>query len=194
MSDGRNVVGKEMKTPLLEKDIRSLHVGDVVFLSGVVVTARDAAYRRMAECIRLGKPIPVNLRDGVIYHCGPIVREIEGKMEVVSAGPTTSSRMDAFEPLIIERLGVRMIIGKGGVGEATVEAMKRFGAVYAAFPGGAGVLAASKIKRVIGVEWADLGMPEALWSLEVEAFGPLIIAVDSHGRSLYARKSVSFFE
>ncbi|MBS7288536.1 MAG: fumarate hydratase C-terminal domain-containing protein [Candidatus Freyarchaeota archaeon] len=183
-------MSRVLKTPLVEEDVRSLHVGDVVFLSGVVVTARDAAHRRMIEHIQSGKPIPVNLRGGVIYHCGPIIRRLDdGRMEVISAGPTTSSRMDIFEPFIISRLGARMIIGKGGMGGSTIDAMKRYGAVYAAFPGGAGVLAASKIKRVVGVEWMELGMPEALWILEVESFGPLVIAIDSSGKSLYARGS-----
>ncbi len=178
---------KIFRTPLSEKDVRSLSIGDVIFLSGIIVTARDVAHKRMVEYLEAGKPLPVNLEGGVIYHCGPIVRARNNELEVVSAGPTTSFRMEAFEPIVIDKLKVRMIIGKGGMGNNTIEAMRQHGAVYAAFPGGAGILAASMIKRVVKVEWMDLGVPEALWILEVDKFGPLIIAIDSHGRSLYVR-------
>ncbi len=189
MRAGKESFSRILRTPLSEEEIRSLQVGDIVFLSGVITTARDAAHKRMVEHIRSGKPIPVDLRGGVIYHCGPIVKQHNERIEVISAGPTTSSRMDDFESIIIACLGVRMIIGKGGMGDATIDAMKRYGAVYAAFPGGAGILAASKIKRILGVEWMDLGMPEALWILEVESFGPLVIAIDSHGQSLYVKRN-----
>ncbi|MHA1608091.1 MAG: FumA C-terminus/TtdB family hydratase beta subunit [Candidatus Freyarchaeota archaeon] len=175
----------KLATPLSESDVRSLHVGDIVFLSGTIVTARDAAHKRMIESIRSSRPLPINLKGGVIYHCGPIVKREKDRLTIVSAGPTTSMRMEPFEPFIIERLGVRMVIGKGGMGKETVKAMKRHGAVYAAFPGGAGVLAASKVSCVLRVEWEDLGMPEALWVLKVESFGPLVIAIDSHGETLY---------
>ncbi|MEM2572817.1 MAG: fumarate hydratase C-terminal domain-containing protein, partial [Candidatus Jordarchaeales archaeon] len=128
MKTGKEKLGKELRTPLLEEDVRSLKIGDIVFLSGVVITVRDAAHKRMVEYIKAGKPIPVDLRGGVIYHCGPIIKFDEEKMEVVSAGPTTSLRMEEYEPLIISRLGVRMIIGKGGMGSATIDAMKHHGA------------------------------------------------------------------
>jgi tartrate/fumarate subfamily iron-sulfur-dependent hydro-lyase beta chain len=104
---------------------------------------------------------------------------------VVAAGPTTSSRMELFEDEFIKHFSVRVIVGKGGMGKKTVDAMKQHGAVYGAFTGGVAVLAAKAIKRVKGVEWSDLGMPEAMWILEVEDFGPLTVAIDTHGNNLF---------
>jgi fumarate hydratase subunit beta len=105
--------------------------------------------------------------------------------EVVAAGPTTSSRMNTLEPDFIKRFGVRVIIGKGGMSKPTVEAMQEFGCVYLSFTGGAAILAARGIKKVKGVHWYELGMPEALWVLEGEGFGPLIVSIDAHGNSIY---------
>ena len=121
-----------------------------------------------------------------VFHCGPIVKRENGKWKVVAAGPTTSTCMEPLEGDFITALGVRLIIGKGGMGPKTAEALKNFGAVYAAFTGGAAVFAAKMIRNVKGVEWLDLAMPEALWILEVEDFGPLTVAIDSHGNNLYA--------
>lgn len=174
------------KTPLREEDIRKLRVGDIVYVSGTIITARDSAHRRMLEYLNKGLEIPVDLRNGVIYHCGPVVRKKNGEWEVISAGPTTSARMELYEAEVIEKLGVRIIIGKGGMGAKTVEACKKYGAVYTIFTGGAGALAAKAIKRVARVEWLDLGVPEALWVFEVEDFGPLLVTIDSTGRNLIA--------
>lgn len=175
-----------LSTPLAEKDVRKLRVGDIVYLTGIIVTARDAAHKRMVEYYREGKPIPVEkeLRDGVIYHCGPVVQKIDDRWIVIAGGPTTSTRMEIFEADVIKTFGVRMIIGKGGMGSRTAQACKEFGAVYTYFTGGAGVLAANAIKRVVKVEWLDLGVPEALWILEVENFGPLLVTIDTAGRNL----------
>ncbi|MGC8970233.1 MAG: FumA C-terminus/TtdB family hydratase beta subunit, partial [Conexivisphaera sp.] len=122
-----------------------------------------------------------------VYHCGPVVERVGEGWRVVAAGPTTSARMESVEPEFIERTGVRLIIGKGGLGRGTAAAAQRFGAAYAVFTGGAGVLAAESIKRVLGVHWLEeLGMAEAMWELEVEEFGPLAVTIDSHGRNFYA--------
>ncbi len=164
--------------------MRKLRAGDVVYLTGTVVTARDAAHRRILEWLKEGKPLPVDLKDGALYHCGPVVRKVGETWEVVAAGPTTSTRMEPYEAEVIEKLGVRIIIGKGGMGAKTREACQKFGAVYAAFTGGAGALAAKAIKEVLGVHWLDLGVPEALWVFRVEEFGPLLVVTDSHGRDL----------
>jgi fumarate hydratase subunit beta len=173
-----------LKTPLSEGDVRRLRVGDIVYLSGVIYTARDAAHRRIIEYVREGKRLPFDLSGGAVYHCGPVVQKKDGEWIVLAGGPTTSTRMELYEAEVIERLGVRMVIGKGGMGKRTAEACARYGAVYATFTGGAGVLAAQAIKRVIDVYWLDLGIPEAVWVLEVEDFGPLIVAIDSTGRNL----------
>ena len=173
-----------LKTPIKEEEIRKLRVDDIVYLSGTIVTARDTAHRRILEYYEQGKPIPIDLRGGVIYHCGPVVLKRDDEWIVIAAGPTTSTRMELYEASIIEKFGIRMIIGKGGMGVRTAEACRRYGAVYTVFTGGAAVLAARAIKRVLGVEWLDLGVPEALWILEVEEFGPLLVVIDSTGRNL----------
>jgi len=175
-----------LKTPLSEEDIRGLKAGDTVYVTGTLITARDQAHKRALEFLREGRKVPVNLEGLAVFHCGPIVKGEDGKWRVVAAGPTTSARMEPLEWDFITALGVRLIIGKGGMGPKTMEAMKTFGAVYAAFTGGAAVLAAKMVRDVKGVEWLDLGMPEALWILEVEDFGPLTVAMDSHGNNLYA--------
>ncbi len=173
-----------LKTPISEEDIRKLRAGDIAYVSGIMVTARDAAHRRMLEYLKEGKPLPVDLRGGVLYHCGPVVRKKNGEWEVVAAGPTTSARMELYEATVIEKFGVRIVVGKGGMGSKTAEACKKYGAVYTIFTGGAAVLAANAIKRVIKVEWLDLGIPEALWVFEVENFGPLLVTIDSTGKNL----------
>lgn len=174
-----------LKTPISEGEIRKLRVGDVIYMSGTVVTARDQAHKRALEYSKDGKPLPISLEGLALYHCGPIVNRKDGEWVVVSAGPTTSTRMDIFEAEFIRNFKVRVVIGKGGMGLKTTSAMAEYGAVYGAFTGGAAVLAARAIKRVKGVEWIDLGVPEAMWILDVENFGPLIIAIDSHGRNLF---------
>ena len=175
----------ELYTPMSEKNIRRLNVGDYVFLNGTIITARDLAHRRMMKYMAEKRSIPFSLEGMALYHCGPLVKAHGDEWAVLAAGPTTSMRMESFEDGIIENLGVRLIIGKGGMGRKTREAMKRYGAAYAAFTGGAAVLAAKRIKRIIDVKWLDLGLPEAVWIFEVDRFGPLIIGIDSYGRSLY---------
>jgi fumarate hydratase subunit beta len=175
----------KLKTPISEEEIRKLKVNDVLYVTGTIVTARDAAHKRALEYFREGKALPVNLEGLAVFHCGPIVKKEDEKWIVVAAGPTTSTRMDQFEDEFIKNFKVRVIIGKGGMGKRTTEAMKQYGAVYGAFTGGAAVLAAKAVKQVKALEWADLGMPEALWILEVEEFGPLTVAIDSHGNNLF---------
>jgi len=179
------MVTYKLKTPISEEDIRKLKVNDVIYITGTIITARDAAHRRALEFHKEGKKLPINLQGLAVFHCGPIVKKEDDKWIVVAAGPTTSTRMDLFEDEFIKDFKVRVVIGKGGMGKKTTEAMKRYGAVYGAFTGGAGVLAARAIKNVKSVEWYDLGMPEALWILEVKDFGPLTVAIDAHGNNLF---------
>ncbi len=174
-----------LKTPLSTEEVAKLRVGDTVYVSGIVMAARDSAHKRMLEYIERGEKLPVDLRGGVIYHVGPVVRKTERGWEVISAGPTTSARMEAFEADVIEKLGVKLVVGKGGMGKRTAEAMKKHVAAYAIFTGGAGVLAAKAIKRVVDVHWLDLGMAEAMWVFEVEDFGPLTVMIDPTGRNSY---------
>jgi fumarate hydratase subunit beta len=175
----------KLRTPISEEDVRKLKVNDVVYVTGTVVTARDQAHRRALEMATEGKKIPIDLKGLAVFHCGPIVKKEGEKWVAVAAGPTTSTRMDIFEDEFIKAFGVRVVIGKGGMGKRTTEAMKKYGAVYGAFTGGAAVLAAKTIKNVRTVEWYDLGIPEAMWVFEVEDFGPLAISIDSHGNNLF---------
>jgi fumarate hydratase subunit beta len=175
-----------LKTPISEEEVRKLKVNDVLYVTGTIVTARDQAHKRALEYHKLGKELPVKLEGLAVFHCGPIVKKDGDKWVAVAAGPTTSTRMDQFEDEFIKAFKVRVVIGKGGMGKRTADAMQKYGAVYGAFTGGAGVLAAKAIKNVRTVEWLqDLGMPEAFWVFEVENFGPLSIAIDSHGNNLY---------
>jgi len=177
----------ELRTPVSEEDIRRLEVGDIAYVTGTLVTARDAAHKRIHQYLRANKRLPVALKGLALFHCGPLAMKRNKDWTVLAAGPTTSMRMEPFEHEVIRNLGVRLVIGKGGMGEKTRRAMKEFGAVYGAFTGGAAVLAAKRIKEVKRVEWLDLGIPDAVWIFEVEAFGPLIIGIDSHGNSLFEK-------
>jgi len=177
-----------LRTPLSEQDVRKLVVGDIVYLSGVIVSARDAAHKRALEILRRGEKLPIDLSGLAVYHVGPVVRKTESGWDIISAGPTTSTRMELYEAEFIERTGVRMIIGKGGMGPKTTEACKRFGAVYTIYPGGVAALAAKAVKRVVDVYWLDLGIPEAMWVMEVEDFGPLTVIIDSRGNNFYEER------
>ncbi len=178
----------KLTTPISEEDIRKLKVTDILYLSGTIITARDAAHKKILELIQQGKPIPINLQGLAVFHCGPIMKKEKDKWIVVAAGPTTSTRMEQFEDELIKELKVRVVIGKGGMGKRTTDAMQKYGAVYGAFTGGAGVLAAKSIRNVKVVKWLqNLGMPEALWVFDIKDFGPLIIAIDSHGNNLFEK-------
>ncbi len=173
---------KVLTTPIKDEDLESLNVGDVVYLTGTLVTCRDVAHRRLIE---LGRELPVNLQGGAIFHAGPIVRDLgDGQYEMVSIGPTTSMRMEKFEKDFIAQTGVKLIVGKGGMGADTQQGCIENKAVHAIFPGGCAVLAATKVQKIEGAEWMDLGMPETLWINQVTEFGPLIISIDTKGRNL----------
>jgi len=175
----------KLTTPVSEEQIRKLKVNDEVYISGTIVTARDQAHKRALQFYKDGKKLPIDLEGLAVFHCGPIISKEGEKWTVVAAGPTTSTRMDIFEDEFIKNFKARVIIGKGGMGKRTTDAMEKYGAIYGAFTGGAAVLAAKAIKSVKAVEWFDLGMPEALWIFEAEEFGPLTVAIDSHGNNLF---------
>ncbi len=198
---------QELTIPISEEAIRALHVGDSVRLSGVMVTGRDAAHKYMVEHFvrhagrvlenedALYAELQQRLRGGVIYHCGPVVRQRVGgsvggeegecRWEFVAAGPTTSIREEVYEPEIVAHFGLRGVIGKGGMGPATLRACQDYGAVYFHAVGGAASLIASAVKDVISVHKKDeFGVPEALWVVRVEGF-PVVVTMDSHGRSIH---------
>lgn len=174
----------KLQTPIAEQEIRKLSVGDTVSLSGIVVTARDAAHKLMVE----EKPdfIREVLQGSVIYHCGPVVKKDEkGKWSFVSAGPTTSAREEPYQSTVIGEYGVRGVIGKGGMGPKTAEGLQKYGAVYFHAVGGAGTLIANSVKKVLTVhKLEEFGTPEAFWVIEVEDF-PLVVTMDAHGGSLH---------
>jgi tartrate/fumarate subfamily iron-sulfur-dependent hydro-lyase beta chain len=170
--------------PVKVEVLRNLRVNDVLYVTGKIFTARDKAHMKMQEM--QPQDLPFDPSGMALYHCGPLMKQMNGKWCALSAGPTTSARMEEFEDSVLDRFGFHMIIGKGGMGKRTLEALKKTGSVYAAFPGGAGVLAAEKIRNVVHVYWLEeLGMPEAVWVFDVFEFGPLIVAMDSAGHSLY---------
>jgi len=175
----------KFKTPISEEDVRKLNVNDTIYITGTMVTARDQAHRRALELAKKGEKIPVDLKGMAVFHCGPIVKKEGDKWIAVAAGPTTSTRMDIFEDEFIKTFGVRVVVGKGGMGKRTTDAMQKYGAVYGAFTGGAAVLASRAIKNIKAVEWFDLGVPEALWIFDVQEFGPLTVSIDSHGHNLF---------
>lgn len=176
-----------LRTPLRDEDIEKLKIGDIVYLSGTIFTARDEAHAKILELIEKGEPLPFDPKGLALYHCGPVVRKHEdGSWELVAAGPTTSMRMESVEAEFIEKTGIKMVIGKGGMGAKTAEAMKKHKAVYATFTGGAAVLAAEGLKRIVTVYWLEeLGIPEAVWIFEAENFGPLVVTIDSEGNNYY---------
>jgi L(+)-tartrate dehydratase beta subunit len=185
-------VRKTLTTPIKDEDLESLNIGDVVYLTGRLVTCRDVAHRRLIE---QGRELPVNLEGGAIFHAGPIVRKKEdGGFEMVSIGPTTSMRMEKFEREFIEQTGVKLIVGKGGMGPETAAACKENKAVHAIFPGGCAVLAATQVEKIEGAEWQDLGMPETLWINRVKELGPLIISINTKGNNLIQQNKVAFNE
>jgi fumarate hydratase subunit beta len=172
-------------TPLSERTVRGLKVGDMVYLTGSVVTGRDEMHIRAIENSRHGRPVPEGIEGSVLFHCGPIVVRDGGGWKVVAAGPTTSARMDSLEPEMIRRFGIRAVIGKGGMSKEVGDAMREVGCVYLAAVGGAAVSIAESIVEVCGADWQDLGMAEAIWRFRTERMGPLVVAMDSEGNSLY---------
>lgn len=171
---------KKVTTPLSEEVARSLSTGDVVELSGVIYTARDSAHKKMLETIDSGEPLPFELEGAVIYYVGPTPPP-PGKV-IGSAGPTTSGRMDAYAPRLID-LGLKGMIGKGNRNQEVRDACKKHGCVYFGMIGGAGALASQSIKSAEVVAWEELG-PEAVRRLEV-ADMPMVVINDTHGRDLY---------
>ncbi|MFH1101007.1 MAG: FumA C-terminus/TtdB family hydratase beta subunit [Methanobacteriota archaeon] len=172
--------------PVATEMIKKLHAGDIIYITGNIFTARDEAHKVMLQ--KEKNSLPFNPSEMALYHCGPLMKKIKNGWQVVSAGPTTSGRMELFEDKFIEKFRVNIIIGKGGMGEKTKEALQRHGAVYTAYTGGAGALAAERVEDVPAVYWLDeFGMPEAVWIFTVKDFGPLVVAMDAHGTSLYRK-------
>lgn len=177
---------RDLTLPLDETTARELRVGDILFLTGTIFTARDEAHLLMMEKQESGEGIPFDPAQMALFHCGPVVAKQDGAWRVIAAGPTTSIRMEIFEDKYLEMFRPPIIIGKGGMADRTQAALESVGAVYTHYTGGAGALAAKRIESVEGVEWLEeLGMPEAAWFFKVKEFGPLLVTMDSAGGNLY---------
>ena len=195
---------KKLNIPISEEEIRDLHVGDAVQISGIATTGRDAAHKYMVETLIKGAnslsgedqtmfdELNSILNGGAIYHCGPIVRNDEGTWSVVSSGPTTSIRDEIYQDKVIEAFKVRVVIGKGGMGPRTLAACQKFGAVYLHGIGGAGVYNAAAMVEVLDVfKKEEFGLPEAFWKVRFEDFAG-IVTMDSHGKSLHEELGEKF--
>jgi fumarate hydratase class I len=170
--------------PFTEEKVRALKVGEAVQISGIVFTGRDVVHKYLHEGGKL--PPEINLRNGFIYHCGPVViKGAKGEWKVTAAGPTTSIREEPYQWEIIRDFGIRGVIGKGGMGEKTLAACREHGCVYLHAIGGAAQVLAECIKKVRNVSFLkEFGSPEAIWELEVADF-PVVVTMDSHGNSLH---------
>ena len=186
---------KKLTTPLTEAQVRGLHKGDAVEISGTIVTGRDALHKLW---VKSWPEYPdLTLRGSVLYHCGPVVRKEKDGWSILAAGPTTSIREEPYEASVIAHYGFAGIIGKGGMGAKTLAALKEHGAVYLHAVGGAAQVLARRIVRVAGVRHLEeIGVPEAMWILEVKDF-PCLVTMDSHGESLHEelkQKSKAVFD
>ncbi|UFJ43067.1 fumarate hydratase [Brevibacillus humidisoli] len=178
-----------LEAPISEEQIRSLKVGDVVVINGLMHTGRDALHKYLMD-----HDCPVDLNGGVIYHCGPVMlKDEEGCWHVKAAGPTTSIREEPYQGDIIKKFGIRAVIGKGGMGPKTLQALKEHGAVYLNAIGGAAQYYADCIEEVEGVDFMEFGIPEAMWHLRVKGFAA-IVTMDAHGNSLHADVDKSSLE
>lgn len=173
---------RRLTTPLSESEARGLVVGDIMFLDGIVIGVRDATLIRMFDH---GQAPPMDLRGAVLLHTAPNVKKVNDRYEAVCVGTTTSMRMDRFTEGLLARYGVRGIIGKGGLSSESLASLGRHGGCYFAITGGAAALETTQIEAIEAVYWEDL-MPECLWQLRVRGLGPLTVAMDAHGRNLYA--------
>ncbi|MHA1667334.1 MAG: FumA C-terminus/TtdB family hydratase beta subunit [Candidatus Heimdallarchaeaceae archaeon] len=175
-----------LTTPIQPEKLREIKIGDIVFVTGTVITARDEAHLKALKMHKEGKNPPVNFEGVGLFHCGPVMKKDEqGNWQVIAAGPTTSARMEIFQDEFIKTFHPGIVIGKGGMGDRTTKACQEEGCIYGYFTGGAALLAADRIKKVKDVFWLEeLGMPECLWVYEVENFGPLTVTIDTHGGNL----------
>lgn len=182
---------KILTTPIKDKDLKDIKIGDTIYLNGTIVTCRDVPHRRLVE---RGMELPYDLAGKAIYHAGPIVTENpDGNgYHMVSVGATTSMRMEKFEKEFLEKTGVKLLVGKGGMGPNTEAGCKEQKALHVVYPAGNACLAATQVKEITEVHWLELGMPEALWVCEVEEFGPLIVSIDTEGNNLFENNKAVF--
>lgn len=183
-----------LQTPLQEQDIRSLELGDVVYLSGHIYTSRDMAHLKYKELLEKGLPLPKTFAGAAVFHAGPVcLKDEAGAWSLRLIGPTTSIRMEPYAQMV-GQMGVRAIIGKGGMGDDTLNACREYGYVYLQAAPGCAAKLSQGITKVADVTYFELGMPEALWDLEAADFGPLVVAMDTHGASVYQQLKAAAME
>ena len=180
---------KNIKVPVKNEDLTDLKIGDVITLTGNIITARDQAHKRILE-----QGAPLDIEGAAIFHAGPIISEDENGYKMVAVGPTTSMRMNPYQSDVIDMMlaadyvidmGPKIVIGKGGMDDTVRKALIKNNALYVVATGGCAALYVDAVEEIESVDWLDLGMPEAMWNLKVKDFGPLIVAMDSDGNSLY---------
>lgn len=173
-------------TPLRESDMRKLRIGDVVYLTGHIFTARDMAHMKIRGLMEEGAALPKDFSGSAVFHAGPVsLRNPDGSWRLNVIGPTTSIRMEPYADLV-GRLGIKAVIGKGGMGEETLAACGKYGYVYLQAAPGCAAKLARGVEHINDVTWFELGMPEAVWDLQAREFGPLVVGMDTHGESIYA--------
>lgn len=183
---------KILTTPISDEDLKDIKVGDIIYLNGNLTTCRDVAHKKFLES---NEEFPINIKNMAIFHAGPIVKTIDNnKYQMISVGPTTSMRMEKFEKEFIEKTGIKLIVGKGGMGQDTEIACKENKVVHCVFPAGNAVIAATQVEEIVQAQWKDLGMPETLWNCRVKEFGPLIVSIDIEGNNLYKKNKENFDE
>jgi len=180
---------KIITAPVTDEAIAELRAGDIFYLSGTLATGRDDVHRRV---VHEGMQCPFDFRGLAIFHAGPIVKEDGEKYELISVGPTSSIRMEEWAADFIARTGVKIMIGKGGMGSKTAAACREHKALHCVYPGGCAVLGASQTEKVTGVYWRELGMPECLWVMRVREFGPLMVSIDAQGNNLFAENAALY--
>ena len=174
---------KILNTPLKREEMEDLKIGEILYLNGHIVTSRDTAHKHL---IQKGNKMPVDLKDGAIFHAGPIVKkDDDGNYHMISVGPTTSMRMEKLAKEFMESTGIRLMVGKGGMGDRTAEACQKNKVVHCMIPGGCAVSIADQVEEIERVEWLELGMPEALWVCRIKEFGPLVVTIDTEGNNLF---------
>jgi len=189
---------KELTIPISAADIRELHTGDTVALTGILATGRDAVHKWMIDTfirktrepqgddLEVYQKIKPIFKESVIYHCGPVVAGLDsGDYKFVAAGPTTSIREEPYQSEVMHHFDMRGVIGKGGMGTKTLQACQDVPGVYFHAIGGAATLIAESVEEVVGVYKLDFGVPEAIWVLNVKKF-PVVVTMDSHGKSIHA--------
>ena len=181
------LVEHDLKLPLSDADVRALKVGDIVYVSGEIhSTAGIPTHKRMLECLERGEALPFDLKGGALFHLGSYnIEDAEGGLKILYINPTTSTRFNDLMPQLIPALGLRLTGGKGGLDARSAQAMKAAGCVYLSFLGGGAPILTDAIKRVTGIGWRDMISHYRLVRIEVERLGPLTVAIDAHGNSVY---------